>query len=160
MHREREIDGRGALRQLNHVASRREDEDLVLIQVQAEELEKFVRRLRVELELENLTFPFEARWAQQTAPFGRTSKITVLGLAGSDDDPWIDDSYGILCTVRREGERVEVPLADIEEVEFWTEALRSFSQPIPEYEPDQLRFPALKRDEDNRLDYTRIGMRT
>jgi hypothetical protein len=51
--------------------------------------------------------------------------------------------------------------ADIDAVEFWTEALRSFSQPIPDYEPDQTRFPTLKPDNrDEELDYTRIGMRT
>ena len=50
---------------------------------------------------------------------------------------------------------------DIDAVEFWTEALRSFSQPIPDYEPDKARFPTLKREGGNQgFDYTRIGMRT
>jgi hypothetical protein len=48
---------------------------------------------------------------------------------------------------------------DIDEVEFWVEALRGFSQPVPDYEPSELRFPALKRANGN-IDYTRIGMRT
>ena len=51
--------------------------------------------------------------------------------------------------------------SDMDAVEFWTEALRGFSQPIPDYEPDQARFPALKgRDDELPFDYTRIGMRT
>jgi hypothetical protein len=52
--------------------------------------------------------------------------------------------------------------ADIDAVEFWTEALRSFSQPIPDYEPDKVRLPTIGRGSrpDQRFDYTRIGMRT
>ena len=50
---------------------------------------------------------------------------------------------------------------DIEAVEFWTEALRSFSQPIPDYEPGNMKFPVpSKGDGESRFDYTRIGMRT
>ena len=51
---------------------------------------------------------------------------------------------------------------ELEKVEFWTEALRSFSQPIPGYEPDAARFPVLsqRRATDTTFDYTRIGMRT
>ncbi len=50
---------------------------------------------------------------------------------------------------------------DIDAVEFWTEALRSFSQPIPDYEPSEARFPTIKpQDGNQRFDYTRIGMRT
>ena len=59
VHREREVDRRRALRQLDHVARRREDEDLVLIQIELQELEEFVGRLRVELELEHLTEPLQ-----------------------------------------------------------------------------------------------------
>src|ERR1700737_3277884 len=46
---EREIDWRRALRELDHVACRREDEDLVLIKVELQELEELVGSLRVEL---------------------------------------------------------------------------------------------------------------
>jgi hypothetical protein len=49
VHREREVDRRRALRQLDDVARRREDEDLVLVQVQLEELEELARVGRVEL---------------------------------------------------------------------------------------------------------------
>src|SRR5581483_11890272 len=54
---EREIQRRRALRQLNDVARRREDEDLVLIQVELEEFQKLVRRLRIELQLQHLPEP-------------------------------------------------------------------------------------------------------
>ena len=59
VHREREVDRRRALRQLDDVAGRREDEDLVLVQVELEELEELVRRLRVELQLEHLAEPVQ-----------------------------------------------------------------------------------------------------
>src|SRR5204863_2990262 len=57
VHGEREVDRRRALRQLDDVALRREDEDLVLIEVQLEEFEELVRRLRLELRLEDLAEP-------------------------------------------------------------------------------------------------------
>ena len=57
MHREGKIDRRRSFRQLNHVAGRSEDEDFVLIEIELEELEKFVGSLRVELELEHLPEP-------------------------------------------------------------------------------------------------------
>src|SRR5687767_11518968 len=59
MHGEREVDGRRALRQLNDVAGRGEDEDLVLVEVELEELEELVRRLRVQLHRENFAEPPE-----------------------------------------------------------------------------------------------------
>src|SRR4051812_18323683 len=59
VHGEREIDGRGSLRELNDVARRREDENLVLVQVELEELEKLVWSLRVHLQLEHLPEPLE-----------------------------------------------------------------------------------------------------
>jgi hypothetical protein len=51
---------------------------------------------------------------------------------------------------------------ELENVEFWAEALRGFSQPIPSYEPDKIPFPVLsqRRATDTTFDYTRIGMRT
>src|SRR3954464_71731 len=59
VHREGEVNRRGALWQLNDVARRREDEDLVLIQIELEELEELVGSFRVHLELEHLTKPRE-----------------------------------------------------------------------------------------------------
>src|SRR5438105_4599018 len=59
VHREREIDRRCSFGQLDHIAGRREDENLVLVKIELEELEELVRRLRIELELEHLPEPLE-----------------------------------------------------------------------------------------------------
>ena len=59
VHGEGEVDRRRALGQLDDVALRREDEDLVGVEIELEELEELVRRLRVELQLENLAEPGE-----------------------------------------------------------------------------------------------------
>ncbi len=59
MHVEGEVDRRGALGELLHVALRREDEDLVLVQVDLEELEELLRAVRVLLQLEELAEPAE-----------------------------------------------------------------------------------------------------
>src|SRR5689334_11345517 len=54
---EGEVDRRRSLGELNDVTGRREDEDLVLIEIELEELEKLVRRFRVHLELDHLPEP-------------------------------------------------------------------------------------------------------
>src|SRR5690242_11902256 len=59
VHGEGEVDRCRALRELNDVARRGEDEDLVLIEVELEELEELVRRLRIHLELDHLPEPRE-----------------------------------------------------------------------------------------------------
>ena len=59
MHRKSEVDRRRTFGQLDDVARRCEHEDLVLIQIQFQEFEKFARCLRVELQFENLTKPRE-----------------------------------------------------------------------------------------------------
>src|SRR5258708_13694243 len=59
MHGESKIDRRRALRKLDDVSGRREDEDLVLVEVQLEELEELVGRLGVHLQLEHLAEPGE-----------------------------------------------------------------------------------------------------
>src|SRR5690349_7410903 len=56
---ERKIDRRRALGQLDYIAGWSKDEDFVLIQIELEELEEFVRSLRVELQLEHLPEPLE-----------------------------------------------------------------------------------------------------
>src|SRR5437667_16775 len=48
-----------SLRDLNHIARGREDEDLVLIEIELQELEELIGRLGVELELEDLAEPGE-----------------------------------------------------------------------------------------------------
>ena len=59
VHVEREVDGGGALRQPLHVALGREDEDLVLVEVDLQELEELLGAVRVLLQLEQLAEPAE-----------------------------------------------------------------------------------------------------
>ena len=61
----------------------------------------------------NLSFPFEAKYSFETGPFeSKTFSITVLGLL--DPDEFSDDMYGLFCQARRDGERVELPLTEVE----------------------------------------------
>src|SRR5947209_7443168 len=59
VHRKREVDRRRALRQALHVAAGGEDEDLVLVEVDLQELEKLLGRVGVLLQLEQLAEPRE-----------------------------------------------------------------------------------------------------
>src|SRR5690606_6195872 len=59
VHREREVDRRRTARKLLDVTLRREDKDLVLEQVDAEELHEFLRLARVLLPLQHLPEPGE-----------------------------------------------------------------------------------------------------
>ena len=59
VHRECEVDWRCTFWQLDNVAGRREDEDLVLIQIQFQEFEKLARCLGIQLQLEHLAEPRE-----------------------------------------------------------------------------------------------------
>ena len=59
VHRKREVDGRGTAGQLMHIAIRREHEDLVLIQVEFQELEKLIGRFRIKLQFKHLPEPLE-----------------------------------------------------------------------------------------------------
>ena len=61
---------------------------------------------------ENMSFPFQA---EHGAEYGHPTRIKVIGLGDPDDEPMIDDMYGILCDVRLEGENVTVPLGEIED---------------------------------------------
>jgi hypothetical protein len=54
---EREVDGGGALRQPLHVSLRREDEDLILVEVDLQELEKLLGAVGVLLQLQELAEP-------------------------------------------------------------------------------------------------------
>ena len=57
VHGEREIERRRALRQALHVAARREDEDLVLIEVDLQEFDELFRRVGILLQLDELAEP-------------------------------------------------------------------------------------------------------
>ncbi len=61
----------------------------------------------------NLSFPFEAKYSFETGPFeSKTFSITVLSLLDPDDFP--GDEYGLFCQARRDGERIELPLTEVE----------------------------------------------
>ena len=58
----------------------------------------------------NLVFPFTAELG---AEYGRPERVKVIGLGDPDDEPMIDESYGILCEARMEDQIVTVPLGRI-----------------------------------------------
>ncbi len=65
--------------------------------------------------LESLSFPFEAEYTSETGPFSsRTIHVKVIGLGDPDDEPMIDDTYGILCEARHERRVVTLPLGELE----------------------------------------------
>ena len=59
----------------------------------------------------NLTFPIEA---EHGAEYGHPEKVKVIGLGDPDEEPMIDDEYGILCEARMERQVVSLPLAELE----------------------------------------------
>jgi hypothetical protein len=61
----------------------------------------------------NLLFPFTAEFA---AKYGHPERVKVIGLGDSDEEPMIDDEYGILCEVRLKGQVVSVPLGELDDV--------------------------------------------
>ena len=62
--------------------------------------------------LKNLAFPFTAEYG---AEYGHPKQVKVIGLGDPDDDPMIDDMYGILCEARMEGRVVTLPLGELED---------------------------------------------
>ncbi len=64
----------------------------------------------------NLKFPFEATWAREVGFGEQTEKVTVLALADFEDDLWIDEDYGILCSVKMRRGHGELPLAEMGKV--------------------------------------------
>lgn len=60
-----------------------------------------------------LSFPFEAKYSFDTGPFqSKIYSITALGLLDLDEFP--DDEHGLFCQARRDGERIELPLTEVE----------------------------------------------
>ncbi len=61
----------------------------------------------------NLSFPFEAKYSYNRGGFtSKTCSITVLGLVDPENFP--GEGYGLFCQARRGGERIELPLSEIE----------------------------------------------
>lgn len=64
----------------------------------------------------NLAFPFEAECISETGPFSsRTIRVKVIGLGDPDEEPMIDEEYGVLCEARMEGQVVTLPLGELED---------------------------------------------
>ena len=63
-----------------------------------------------------LSFPVEATWAREAGLGDVTEKVSILALGGFEDDPWIDDLYGILCKAKMNRGDGELPLAEMEKV--------------------------------------------
>lgn len=60
----------------------------------------------------NLVFPFRA---EHGAEYGHPERVKVIGLGASDEEPMIDETYGILCEARVEGQVVTLPLGELED---------------------------------------------
>ena len=65
----------------------------------------------------NLKFPFVAVWVREAGFRDVSEKVTILALGGFEDDPWIDDTYGILCKAKSSHVDYELPLAKLEQVQ-------------------------------------------
>jgi uncharacterized protein YodC (DUF2158 family) len=64
---------------------------------------------------EKLEFPFEAEHTSETGPFSsRTIQVKVIGVGDPDDEPMVDDMYGILCEARHERRVVTLALGELE----------------------------------------------
>jgi hypothetical protein len=50
------------------------------------------------------------------AEYGHPERVRVIGLGDPDEEPMIDDEYGILCEARFEGQVVTVPLGELDNV--------------------------------------------
>ena len=60
-----------------------------------------------------LVFPFRAQFVAEDF---KSTPLNVIGLGDPDDEPTIDDSYGILCEARHEKQIVTLPLCELEDV--------------------------------------------
>ena len=61
----------------------------------------------------NLVFPFQAECA---AEYGHSERVKVIGLGDPDEEPMIDEEYGIPCEARLDGQVVTVPLGELDNV--------------------------------------------
>jgi hypothetical protein len=65
--------------------------------------------------LEYLAFPFEAEHTPESGTlFPCSYSVKVIGLGDPDDEPMIDEMYGILCEARHQRRAVAVPLGELE----------------------------------------------
>lgn len=64
--------------------------------------------------LKNLVFPFTAEYG---AEYGHPKQVKVIGFGDPEDDPMIDDMYGILCEARMESRIVTLPLGELDDAQ-------------------------------------------
>jgi hypothetical protein len=86
--------------------------------VDAETLERYHEHLS-----NNLVFPFSA---EHGAEYGHLERVKVIGLGDPKDEPMIDETYGILCEARLEGQAVTLPLGELEEPSRNRKVLRDY----------------------------------
>jgi len=60
----------------------------------------------------HLKLPFRA---EHGAEYGHPEPVKVIGLGDPDEEPMIDETYGILCEARVEGQVVTLPLGELED---------------------------------------------
>jgi hypothetical protein len=61
----------------------------------------------------NLAFPFSAKHAIK---FRAPAHVKVIGLGDPEDGLMLDETYGLLCEARRDGQLVMIPLGFLESV--------------------------------------------
>ena len=72
---------------------------------------------------ERLSFPFAAEYDPQD---GHPEKVKVIGLGDPDDEPMVDEMYGILCEARLEGSVVAIPLGQLEDAKGNRQLVRDY----------------------------------
>lgn len=60
----------------------------------------------------NLVFSFTA---EHGGEYGHPERVKIVGLGDPDEEPMIDDHYGIICEARLEGQMVNVPLGELDD---------------------------------------------
>ena len=60
----------------------------------------------------NLVFPFTA---EHRGEYGDPERVKVIGLGAPDEEPMIDDHYGIICKARLEDHIVNAPLGELDD---------------------------------------------
>jgi len=64
---------------------------------------------------DSLSFPFEAEHTPESGHLFRHSRVVkVIALGDPDDEPMIDEMYGILCRARHQRRVLVVPLGELE----------------------------------------------
>jgi hypothetical protein len=64
---------------------------------------------------ERAPFPFEAQWKPDPRRFSSESRVvTVVGLGGTNEDERLDEDYGLICEIKIDSKKGDVPLAELQ----------------------------------------------